>query len=91
MHCYVNKGVIDTVFTGRIKEFESIGDFVRVVPEVAGAVQIMGFNNSAMEPEDTLPEGFRITGAENRFVYLATCGLGPEIGGEAHLVRNYLE
>lgn len=58
----INKSVIDTVFTGSIKEFVKIADFPGVIPEVGGTAQIMGFNQFVLEPDDPLPEGFRITG-----------------------------
>lgn len=58
----VNKSVIDTAFTGTIKELVRVGEFQGVIPVVGGTAQIMGFNQFVLEPEDPLPEGFRITG-----------------------------
>jgi len=57
-----NKSIIDTVFEGQIKEFTKVERFDAVIPEVSGTAQIMGFNQFVLEPEDPLPEGFRITG-----------------------------
>lgn len=57
-----NKSVIDTVFKGWIKDFAKIGELAGVIPEVSGNAQIMGFHQFVLEPEDPLPEGFRITG-----------------------------
>lgn len=58
----VNYSIIDTVFRGRLKEAVAVGPFQGVIPEVSGDAQIMGFNQLVLEPEDSLPEGFRITG-----------------------------
>ncbi|ATW25927.1 proline racemase family protein [Candidatus Formimonas warabiya] len=58
----INKSIIDTPFTGTIKEFTKVADFDAVIPIVGGTAQIVGFNQLVLEPEDPLPEGFRITG-----------------------------
>jgi len=57
-----NKSIIDTSFTGYIKEFTKVGAFDGVIPMVGGTAQITGFNQLVLDPEDPLPEGFRITG-----------------------------
>ncbi|MEW6624042.1 MAG: proline racemase family protein [Bacillota bacterium] len=57
-----NKSIINTVFEGWIKELTKVHTFDAVVPEVSGTAQIMGFNQFVLEPDDPLPEGFRITG-----------------------------
>lgn len=58
----INKSVIDTAFWGRITGFEDAGDFKGVITEVGGSAHIMGFHQFVLEPDDPLPEGFRITG-----------------------------
>ncbi|MFA5537262.1 MAG: proline racemase family protein [Bacillota bacterium] len=58
----INYSVIDTVFYGRIEKTVQIGPFPGVIPIISGNAQIMGFNRLVLEPEDPLPEGFRITG-----------------------------
>ncbi len=57
-----NKSIVDTVFEGKITEFTKVGDIEAVIPEVSGTAQIMGFNQLVLDPDDPLPEGFRITG-----------------------------
>jgi proline racemase len=58
----VNKSIIDTVMTSTIVEKVKIADLDGVVPEVKGNAHITGFNQLVLDPEDPLPEGFRITG-----------------------------
>ncbi len=58
----VNISVIDTVFTCKIVEEVKVGDLPAVVPEVTGNAFITGFNQLVLDPDDPLPEGFRITG-----------------------------
>ncbi|MCL6478232.1 MAG: proline racemase family protein [Peptococcaceae bacterium] len=57
-----NRSIIETVFTGSIKDFAKIKDIDGVVPEIGGTAQITGFHQFVLEPDDPLPEGFRITG-----------------------------
>lgn len=57
-----NDSIIDTPMTGRIKSFTRLADFDAVIPLVGGTAYICGFNQLVLDPEDPLPEGFRITG-----------------------------
>ena len=57
-----NDSIIDTVMTGRIAGLTKLGSFSAVIPIVGGTAHIMGFNQLVLDPEDPLPEGFRITG-----------------------------
>jgi proline racemase len=57
-----NDSIIDTVMTGRIAGLTKLAHFPAVIPVVGGTAHIMGFNQLVLEPEDPLPEGFRITG-----------------------------
>jgi trans-L-3-hydroxyproline dehydratase len=59
----VNYSIIDTPFEGRVVEEAKVGDFDAVVTEVSGTAHITGFNQLVLDPEDPLPEGFRIIGS----------------------------
>lgn len=59
----VNHSIIDTVMTGKIARFTEVGKFKAVVPEISGRAYISGFNQLVLDPEDPLPEGFRIIGS----------------------------
>ena len=58
-----NMSIVDTVFEGWITEFAKVASFDAVIPEVSGTAQIMGFNQWVLDPNDPLPDGFRITGS----------------------------
>ena len=58
----INRSIIDTVFWGRINGLERVGLLDGVRTEVGGSAYIMGFHQFVLEPDDPLPEGFRITG-----------------------------
>jgi len=58
----INKSIVDTVFEGKIIEFAKVRDFPAVIPEVSGTANITGFNQLVLEPDDPLPEGFRLIG-----------------------------
>jgi proline racemase len=57
-----NDSIIDTVMTGRIAGLTKLAHFPAVIPIVGGTAHIMGFNQLVLDPEDPLPQGFRITG-----------------------------
>jgi len=57
-----NDSIIDTAMTGRIASLSKVADFPAVVPVIGGTAHIMGFNQLVLEPDDPLPQGFRITG-----------------------------
>ena len=59
----VNYSIIDTPFEGRMVEETKVGEFDAVITEVSGTAHIMGFNQLVLDPEDPLPEGFRIIGS----------------------------
>lgn len=58
-----NKSIIDTVMNARLIEEIKVGDFDAVITEVEGTAHISGFNQLVLDPEDPLPEGFRISGS----------------------------
>lgn len=57
-----NDSIIDTVMYGRIHSFTQVGTYPAVLPLVSGSAHICGFNQLVLDPEDPLPQGFRITG-----------------------------
>ncbi|WP_156456288.1 proline racemase family protein [Abyssisolibacter fermentans] len=58
----INKSIIDTIFEGKINDFTSISNLDAVIPEVSGNAFITGFNQLVLDPDDPIPEGFRIIG-----------------------------
>lgn len=58
----VNYSIIDTPMEGKILSRTEVDGYKAVVPEVSGTAHIMGFNQLVLDPEDPLPEGFRIIG-----------------------------
>lgn len=58
-----NHSIIDTVFQGRVEEETVVAGRPAVIPEISGTAHIMGFNQIVLDPEDPLPEGFRILGS----------------------------
>jgi len=58
----INRSIIDTTMTGKILGFTNAAGIKAVIPEVAGRAFITGFNQIVLDPEDPLPEGFRIIG-----------------------------
>lgn len=59
----LNLSIIDTPFEGKVIEDTKVGNYNAVVTEVSGTAQIVGFNQLVLDPEDPLPEGFRIVGS----------------------------
>lgn len=59
----VNNSIIDTVMEGKIIEETKVGEYDAVITEVSGTAHIMGFTQLVLDPEDPLPEGFRIIGS----------------------------
>jgi trans-L-3-hydroxyproline dehydratase len=55
-----NYSIIDTLMKGRVLEETELAGFKGVITEVAGTAHIMGINKLLLDPEDPLPEGFRI-------------------------------
>lgn len=59
----INKSVIDTPFESRVIKHVEEGGYPAVITEVSGTAYITGFNNLVLDPEDPLPDGFRICGS----------------------------
>ena len=57
---FENHSIIDTVFKGEIVNETTIGRVPGIVPKLSGSAYIMGFNNLVLEPDDPMPEGFRL-------------------------------
>ncbi|GHV27471.1 proline racemase [Synergistales bacterium] len=55
-----NHSIIDTVFEGRIEEETKVADYKAFIPRISGMAYISGFNNLVLEPDDPMPEGFRL-------------------------------
>jgi proline racemase len=55
-----NHSIIDTVFEGTIVGETTIAGIPAIVPKISGNAYIMGFSQLVLEPEDPMPEGFRI-------------------------------
>ena len=58
----INKSIIDTPFESKVVEHVKVGEYPAVITEVSGTAYITGFNNLVLDPDDPLPEGFRICG-----------------------------
>jgi proline racemase len=54
------EGVLGTCFSGRALAAEERAGVLYVRPEVAGRAYLTGFHQFVLDPEDPLPEGFRI-------------------------------
>lgn len=55
-----NHSIIDTVFEGRIERETEVAGKPALIPRISGMAYISGFNNLVLEPNDPMPEGFRI-------------------------------
>ncbi len=55
-----HEGILGTVFTGRLVEETSVGNYRAVVPELSGAAWITGFAQYVLDPQDPFPEGFTV-------------------------------
>ena len=52
------ESLIDTCFTGRVKETTTFGPHEAVIPEVEGSAYIVGRSEFLIDPQDPLREGF---------------------------------
>ena len=53
-------GILGTVFTGRLVEETTVGDWPAVVPTLTGRAWITGFASYVVDPEDPYPDGFTV-------------------------------
>lgn len=59
----LNRSVINTEMKGKYIRDVKVGEFDAVVTEVSGTAHICGFNQLVLDPEDPLPQGFRVSGS----------------------------
>jgi len=57
---FVHEGILGTVFTGRIVEETTVGQYRAVVPEITGTAWITGFASYVVDPQDPFPDGFTV-------------------------------
>ena len=55
-----HEGILGTIFTGRLVEETSVGDYSAVVPTLTGTAWITGFAEYVIDPEDPFPNGFTV-------------------------------
>ena len=55
-----NLSIIDTLMCAKVLEDTQVAGYNAVLTEVSGTAHIMGINKLLLDPEDPLPEGFRI-------------------------------
>ncbi|WP_240838950.1 proline racemase family protein [Acidaminobacter sp. JC074] len=55
-----NLSIIDTLMCGKVLEETEVAGYKGVITEVSGTAHIMGINKLLLDPQDPLPEGFRI-------------------------------
>jgi proline racemase len=55
-----HEGILGTVFTGRLIEETTVGDYRAVVPTLTGTAWITGFAHYVVDPEDPYPDGFTV-------------------------------
>jgi proline racemase len=54
------EGVLGTCFTGEVTAVEARHGVTYVIPRIQGRAYLTGFHQFVVEPEDPLPEGYRI-------------------------------
>jgi proline racemase len=54
------KGILGTVFTGRLIEKTRVGPYEAVVPTLSGTAWITGLAQYVVDPEDPFPDGFTV-------------------------------
>ncbi|MEO8437407.1 MAG: proline racemase family protein [Chloroflexota bacterium] len=55
-----HEGILGTVFTGRVIEETSVGEYRAIVPSITGQAWITGFARYVVDPTDPFPDGFTI-------------------------------
>jgi proline racemase len=55
-----HEGILGTVFTGRLVEETTIGEYRAAVPTITGQAWITGFARYVVDPSDPFPDGFTI-------------------------------
>jgi proline racemase len=57
---WLHESITDTAFTSRVLESTTVGDFLAIVPEIAGRAFITGMHTFIIEPDDPLRDGFLV-------------------------------
>ena len=55
-----HEGILGTVFTGRVEEETTIGEYRAIVPSITGQAWITGFASYVVDPTDPFPDGFTV-------------------------------
>ena len=55
-----HEGILGTVFTGRVAEETTIGEYRAIVPTITGQAWITGFATYVLDPTDPFPDGFTV-------------------------------
>jgi len=55
-----HEGILGTVFTGRVEEEATIGEYRAIVPSITGQAWITGFARYVLDPTDPFPDGFTV-------------------------------
>jgi proline racemase len=53
-----NRGLLGTIFEGRIVDETSVGSFPAIVPEIRGSAHITGLHRFVVADDDPFPQGF---------------------------------
>jgi proline racemase len=57
---FVNQGILETRFEGRIVAESTLGDLPIIIPEIRGSAHATGLHRFVVTPDDPLPQGFLI-------------------------------
>ena len=55
-----HEGILGTVFTGRVEELTTVGEYRAIVPSITGQAWITGFASYVVDPSDPFPDGFTV-------------------------------
>ena len=55
-----HEGILGTLFTGRLVEETTVGEYPAVVPTISGQAWITGFAQYVVDPSDPFPNGFTV-------------------------------
>lgn len=55
-----HEGILGTIFTGRLVEETTVGNYRAVVPTISGRAWITGFAQYVLDADDPFPEGFMV-------------------------------
>jgi proline racemase len=55
-----HEGILGTVFTGRVVDETTVGEYRAIVATISGQAWITGFATYVVDPTDPFPDGFTI-------------------------------